>query len=263
MTPERRSGQSSIEFLLVVPLVLALLLLTFEFALLYRAKLTLNLATFEATRAAAVGNASFESIQEGFSRSMAALYIDASRFAGPGGTVGAVVGEVTGLEPRAQVVDAGRAAVPWGGGGTTTGNVNGSDSICVVRINPPEEAFGSYGGPANEIPHSNLMYRDEVATTGAGALSIQDANLLQLRVVYCHPMIVPVASTVIRSAMLGLTDSDLLGTPDAATAQAPAGLSAFRRQCLVRGRFPLVSESIMRMQSNAIQDPELSGNCDG
>ena len=270
----RQAGQGSVEFLLVVPLVLVLMLGALQFSLLYRGKLTANLATFEAARSGAVNHASFESVRNGFSRSIAALYVNAGQLApalASGSTFEQLIGDGTGVS-RAELVDEGRNRVPWGDLSSGAG-INGSSFICAERLNPPEEAFGAFGGESDGIPNDNLIFRNPPAIAvsappagpdgvvpPAGELTLQDANLLHIRITYCHPMIVPVASTLIKNVMLFVD-----GDPTAG--ENPT--SSFRRRCLqaqelgldLYPRFPLTTESIVRMQSNAVVDPEFRVDC--
>ena len=264
----RESGQSAVEFLLVAPLILVLMMGALQFALLYRAKLTMNLATFEAARAGAVDHASYASIEAGFSRSMAAFYVPAA------GAEDFPVGDVL---DRAEFVAAARGNLPWSESDPNQGGV----PVCFERLNPPEEAFDAFvyeeadDDAPDELPNDNLMFRDQRISVASGELTIQDANLLQLRISYCHPMIVPIAGRLISSVLL--FGDPALGGGDANAADeltdylvpeegaGASSFSGFRKACLegelTEGAsygFPLVSESIVRMHSNPRRDEAFS-----
>ena len=69
----------------------------------------------------------------------------------------------------------------------------------VEIISPTKAAFDALQQD-NRIPNDNLMYR-----SGDGdGMSIQDANLLKIRVTYCVRLIVPVVNRVIYSLSNGI-----------------------------------------------------------
>ncbi len=219
------------EFVIVWPILVMLVLGTFQLALIYLAKTTLNYATFEAARAGALNHASRKSIERGFARGMAALYtsVPAPFSIGvPGRDI---------QEARDVVL-----------------NEIQNNYVCIERTNPSESAFSTHGDPdTGEIPNDNLMYRDPDASSG---ISIQDANLLKLRVTYCYRLIVPLMNRLIPALMRGSGSQEILQTAghSADRSQGLAGLGTFRRRCLDQQRIPIVAQSIIRMQSAAIND---------
>ncbi|MEM9176394.1 MAG: hypothetical protein AAGC67_14290, partial [Myxococcota bacterium] len=100
--------------------------------------------------------------------------------------------------------------------------------------------------------------------------------LLHIRVSYCHPMIVPLAGRLISSLFrfgggnandeVGVDElTDMLAVEEG-RGQPLRTLSTFETQCLqgdltgdVPWGFPMVSESVVRMQSNPQQDPDFAG----
>ncbi len=271
----RRRGQSAVEFLIVAPLIIVLMMGALQFALLYRAKLTLNLSTFEAARRGAVSNATWEAIDKGFAGSMTALYA-ANDVAGvtQGRTISSPIpggAAVAASLDRGEFLALSRQALPWWG---LAANDTVSP-ICIERLNPPDEAFAAFGYAAgsNELPNDNLMYRTRTLSLANGDVSIQDLNLLHIRVTYCHPMLVPVAGRVI-SSVYGLSTApaptadnevdDLTGLLQTDTTNRT--VSSFYDDCL-NGRltntpygFPMKSDSIVRMQSNPQQDDNFAAN---
>jgi hypothetical protein len=70
----------------------------------------------------------------------------------------------------------------------------------VEIISPTQAAFDALKNAANEIPNDNLMYR-----SGSGdGMSIQDANLLKVRVTYCVKLVVPFVNRMIYSLVNGI-----------------------------------------------------------
>ncbi|MEM9174063.1 MAG: TadE family protein, partial [Myxococcota bacterium] len=172
----RVGGQSAIEFLIVSPLILVLMMGGLQFALLYRAKLTLNLATFEAARRGAVSNATWASMDRALTMSMGALYApgsdDDTRIAR---------GIDDDLLDRGAFLASARENVPWWG---MPADANDSP-VCIERLNPPDDAFAAFGYPGGtpggprELPNDNLAFRTRsVALSSGSQLSIQDLNLL-------------------------------------------------------------------------------------
>lgn len=219
----RQSGQSATEFIIVTPILLMLIFGSMQFALLYRAKITLNYATFQAARAGAFSNANRIMMENALARNLAALY-----------TRNAVVGTNEG-------------DLFWAREMVRQEIINGF--LWVQVLNPSDDAFNEFGLNDNGdlvIPNDNLMYRDPDVPAGLG-INIQDANLLQIRVSYCHRMIVPYIDRLL--AILMTRPQDGAACSECRGAFTTAG--TFERSCFDNRRFPLHAHSIMRMQSPA------------
>lgn len=210
----QRSGQAMVEFIIVTPLLLLLLFGAFQFALIYQAKTALNYATFEAARFGAVSNARMTEMENAFARAMAAIHTH---------------------DDTPEDVICGREIVQ---------KEIENHFVSIEVLNPPEEAFSPPVGDGEEIPNDNLMYRN--AYTGSG-LSIQDANLLKIRVTYCYPLYVPYMNRVL-GIMLTNDESDTC--PGCVGSYKSTG--TFERGCLNNGRFPINAQAIVRMQSPAM-----------
>src|SRR5262245_24617695 len=70
----RHRGQALVEFLILFPTLLMLVLGAFQFALIYQAKQTLNYATFMAARQGALKNGKMNSIKDGLAGGMTPLF---------------------------------------------------------------------------------------------------------------------------------------------------------------------------------------------
>lgn len=154
-----------VEFLIVLPVLLLLVLGTLQFALIYNAKVTLNFAAFESARAGAVSNAQMDAMQAAFARSMAAIH---THEAGLPGSL------VVGANPDYRGLLWARAKV-W--------NQINDGLVMINLINPSDESFADHGynlGNDRVIPNDNLMFRDGRADNKPlSKQSIQDANLLR------------------------------------------------------------------------------------
>lgn len=230
-------GQAAVEFMIVTPVMLLLLLGAFQFALIYHAKITLNHATFIATRTGALNSATRDAIDLALARGLAPLFTNDN-----------TVNEV--FQGRQQVLD----------------DID-NGFVCVERLNPSNGAFSDFGIPDSTgvIPNDNLMYRDSTVGPLSG-LSVQDSNLLKLRVTYCYPMVVPIVGRTVRQLRLGnlppATQDTIAnwseGVPSTFNPNAPGNFQAW---CLVNTRLPIVSQGILRMQSAARNDITFDTNC--
>jgi hypothetical protein len=188
------SGQGMVEMLVVLPVMLTLILATIQLALIYHAKITLNYAVYEAVRAgtlncdkqyqqgyngalSSVGQ--YAAVQEGLARGLAPLYSyfepDSSKYSDM-------------LNPAKSQVEAfqqGRAQV--------YADMNSSyDLVRIERLSPSEKSFTDFAIDA-VIPNDNLMYRSS-SSGRESKTSIQNANILHIRVTYWYPLYVPIVN---------------------------------------------------------------------
>ena len=165
MTRRRQRGQSLTEFLVTMFGFSFLLLGLFQAILFYRAKATVDYAALEAARAGAVHGASKASLQDGLARGLAPLYAVASDSPGKAGAALAFVDAKKDIllgAAKVEVLAPTRAA--WQG---------------LKQI--------QYDGK-QAMPNDSLYFRNR----SAAGVSVQDANLLKVRVTYDYPLIVPV-----------------------------------------------------------------------
>lgn len=179
MKTRRERGQAIVEYIIIFPILLLLVLGALQFALIYQAKFTLNYATFMGARQGALKNGSMTSIKDGVAAGMAPLFMR------------------TGGTPFLD--DLAKARI------ISTIEVFNPLTAKVEIISPTQAAFTALAkaptyGTGNEIPNDNLMYR---SASGDG-MTIQDANLLKIRVTYCVKLVVPFANRVIYSLVNGI-----------------------------------------------------------
>jgi len=174
-------GQSMTEFLIVMPVMLLLIFAAIQFVFIYQTKITLNYATFEATRAGSLENATREPIEHGFTRGITPLF---TRFSTKDNKEDELAAKVLSARELA------REEVAKG-------------FVKIERLNPTARAFSSLYDPTvfvdtgvKEIPNDNLSFRGE---------GLQDANLLKLRVTYCMRLIVPIVDKLIVEVVLAVT----------------------------------------------------------
>ncbi len=234
-----------------------------QFALIYHAKTTLNYATFEAARSGALNNARMTFIENAFVRGMAALYThdDSVDDVRRGRCV--VRTDLYGGDPYGICQGVLPSNPP------TVANPN-QVYAQIEMLNPRPEHFqtSNHGIDVDdgfEIPNDSLMYRPD---TIKGGVSIQDANLLKIRVTYCYPLYVPLVNETIVT-LLALYKAGW--SPDAGDPMtnpewslmvqdfrdertAAGGAAPFPDRCLYAEptpRIPLNAMAIVRMQSPA------------
>lgn len=205
--PKRRprgAGQALVEFLIIFPTLILLVLGAFQFALVYQAKQTLNYATFMAARQGALKNGRITPIKDALAAGMTPLF-----------NIKPELLDTEGLL-RARLIAAVEAFNPL--------------NTRVEILNPTAAAYNAHKADSEsttEIPNDNLMYRP---STAKGGMSVQDANLLTIRVTYCTRLIVPIVNRVIYAMYFGFSGEQVLASEYYAESTAPA--SALGARCL-------------------------------
>jgi Flp pilus assembly protein TadG len=217
---EAMKAQAMVEFIIILPVMLTLILAIIQFALIYKAKITLNYATYETARAGTINNASLEDMHLAFSSSMAPLYTTSYQSIDSSGDCSSSFD----TSDAAREARVGTEKITGDGFRSVLddrmGNFNSDSVICARRtvqqqiedgyvrisvVNPSFDSFSSFGVTAyhdvtgdgdikevNLIPNDNLMYRDStVVGVASASQSIQDANLLKVHVGYCYELIIP------------------------------------------------------------------------
>ncbi len=237
---EKIRGQAMVETVVILFVTILLLFGIIQFGLIYNAKTTLNYAAFEAARSGSLNYADRQAVDFGLARGLAALYTSVEK----GDDLFDTAGEVMSAQQR--VYD----------------EIQDGRFVCVERLNPTTKAFRAYGqsnatgitslNGKKLIPNDHLLYRSARIKSGAG-VSIQDANLLKIRVTYCYPMYVPFISNVVRS-LYGLSAT-------APPGGVPLVPGTFQRRCLINNRIPIVAQAVIRMQTPPYNDSNFDTNC--
>jgi outer membrane protein OmpA-like peptidoglycan-associated protein len=216
MRRPRQSGASTVEFLYAAPIVSCLCLLAIQYGLLFFAKSQINHASFMAARAGSVANARMSDITGAYARALVPLYGGAS-------------------DERGMLQAQARAAQDIA--------VNARIEI----LNPTKESFDDFAHDAalnakygaRAIPNAALALRPDIdAVKGSSGQSLQDANLLKLRITHGYeprmPLVGPLFLWFMRSA---------------------GGKNAFQNSLIQQGRIPVVADVTLAMQTEAVEDP--------
>jgi uncharacterized membrane protein (UPF0127 family) len=216
----KQGGSAMIEFAVVGPLIAMLGLSTLQYGMLFFAKNQINYATFIAAREGAFAHAALGPIQQAYLRALAPMY---------GG--GASPAEVAQSAEKA--------------GADMEGNMQ------IEMLNPTKESFSEWNdetlqlllktGNRRVIPNGALAARLNQANwqgvRSASGQSLQDANLLKLKITHGYLPKVPVVGKLYL-AYLKWADQH---TDD------------FQTQLIDGGRIPVVTHITLEMQSDAIE----------
>jgi hypothetical protein len=228
-TARYQGGQALAEYIYVFPILALLILGAIQFGFIYQTKATLNYATFVATRQGALHNGSMTSIVEGLTAGLMPLFAHSSASSGKR--------DLNLLKEAWLLADK---------------QVQDPKLTFISIVNPTSTALSSYQAVSEDgssIPNDNLMYRP-TSVTGSAGMSIQDANLLKVRVTYCYKMVVPILNKLIYNLAIdppGTADkievaSDLIGSKG-------GGSTSKRCASSTEYRIPITSEAVVRMQS--------------
>jgi hypothetical protein len=254
----RFAGQAMTEFVIIIPVLVLLIFGAIQIAFIYSAKITLNYATFQAARVGANEHATYSALRRGLVRGLAPLFTSTSSMANV-------------KEDIAAGIDSGE---------TRRSAVSEVDNyVRIIRLSPSMSNLAPSGfGEKNElgyfeIPNDNLMYRPDASSKG----SIQDANLLKIRVQYCYKLMVPIVNKIIGSLAEAQNKRnsadyhahDTFNDPrfaDRNRGAVDGGVGTLGQadyQALCKGRaeknegFIITAEAIVRMQSAAYDgDPD-------
>lgn len=216
----RQRGQSLVETVVVIGVFGTFLLGIFQAILFYRAKTIVDYAALQAAKSGATNFAEKEPMRLGLLRGLMPLYTHES------GNQGLLDGYAKTLvavhNPLVTRIDV---------------------------ISPTRAAFDDFKMPefdgVQAIPNGSLAFRS--SAPGASGLSVQDANILKIRVVYGYKMIVPVIDKIV----INIFRSGLY-----------KGMSASEVAMLESGRLPIVSQATVRMQT-PIRDRNLLASTEG
>ena len=263
MLPLNRSkrGQAMVEFIIVASVLLWLILGSIQFALIYHAKTTLNYAAFETARAGSVTNARMFAMELAFARAMAPLYTTPYVNEDCVPQFESAARTELDLDPTYDTslslfhVQCARQRV--------RDMIDEGKYVRILLVNPTEDSFIDHGETVDGtryIPNDNLMYRSAFVSPLSGQ-SVQDANLIKVHVSFCYKLIVPLVDRMISRIITDAPDDEFpenFGAPDG---------SSFAFRCSVdganEGRYGIAihAESVMRMQSDAIEDIFCAGSC--
>lgn len=195
----RQTGQSVMEFIVVMPMFFALLFGILEFTFIYKAKATLNTATFEAARAGSLNYGTRSYMVDALSKGMAPLYMAGESSAG-------MIG-MTQAYGKSKLIASAMDLAP------------GPDPVKI--INPTPEVIDAFAVERpikvysdgelkvrTFIPTDNLLFRssDSIDVDIGGEtfpINIQDANVLKIKTFWCYRMKTPLISAIIHEVVSG------------------------------------------------------------
>ncbi|WP_043309427.1 TadE/TadG family type IV pilus assembly protein [Pseudomonas sp. ML96] len=223
-----QQAQAMTEFLIIIPVLILLIFGAVQAAFIYSAKTGLNYATFQAARIGAMNNAQYADMRRGLLRGMYPMF---SQYQD----------EDERLEHTAEEVD---------------------NYVLITRINPDSAAFNAWaeeqedplgdGEAYDAIPNDNLMYRPMQQSP----VSIQDANLLKIRVQYCMKLIVPMVDYLLSSTSK-FVDRNNANKDPASFREVSRNTSAnYGDVCRSRRGYVVSAEATVRMQSAAVDDDQ-------
>lgn len=183
----KQAGAVAIEFIIAMPIFLILLFAILEVSYVYRAKSTLNTATFEAVRAGTLNNGSKSVMRNVLANGMMPEFVDSKKtVAGITKAYAAsrlfekalhktAVGKVSTIQiisPNLAIFDAFKVDVP--------------------TLDEKKKKFRY----VRAIPNDNLQFRPtstkRVKIAGKKQeINVQDANLLKVKSLWCHKLRVP------------------------------------------------------------------------
>jgi hypothetical protein len=226
----RQDGATLVEFAIVMPFALLIVLCIIQIGLMYSAKQILNEGTFLAAREGSVQNAQRLPIVDAMNKALVPFYQNTSD------------------APFVRLQKAVNAA-------RTDTNCLGA-CLEVEILNPTPEAFADFGVSSGAsdgrtyIPNDNLEYRPHFAGASSG-ISIQDANTLKIKVTYGYELKVPLLKIVIPSIMCAVdTGINAFGRGDTPEIGTPGDCAKYYK----RGRVPIVTYATVQMQTPAMEE---------
>ncbi len=223
----RQSGASMVEFVVVAPIALLLILCIIQIGFLLVGKITLNHAAFMAARVGAVNNADAGQIKDAAYKVLLPFWQDSTES-----------NELT------RVTKAYAIGLP----------IEKLIYLDVQVLNPSPASFQDFGYAdpllnKTVIPNDSLEFRSNTVGS-ASKQTLQDANLLKIKVTYGFKLKVPLMPGLIKSLMCG----NLIGSSPVTDWGSPSMLPMDSSNCLKyysMGRIPLTSYATVRMQSPA------------
>jgi hypothetical protein len=210
----RMRGAASVEFYIValfvlIPFVMAIL----QLAMLYVGKTTLNHAVFMAARAAALDHGSRSVMSRNLAKGLVPLYANTLDPIDSNNVVGIVVPAFA------------KALL----------DVNNPLRTRIEILNPTRASFRDFEQRQNgvlQIPNDNLQFR--ARNPGARSRqSIQEANLLKVRVDYCHQLVFPLIDVAVVGILRRFDPNP------------------FHQACYGANRVPISGRALLHMQSAA------------
>ena len=224
--PARQEGATMVEFAIVCPFALLVVLGIIQMGLMFTAKEVVNEAAFLAARAGAVQHAQVQKMTAVMTKALVPFYQDTTN-----------TNDISRL-------------------GAAFLKAEGDAAFITVEVlNPTPAAFQDFGQPptsASEnhtyIPNDNLEFRPHTVKGSNSNQSIQDANALKIKVIYGYEIKVPLMQSVIKSVMCGFdTGVEAFGRGNSTAIVGGTDCSNYYN----KGRIPIVAYATVQMQTPA------------
>ncbi len=260
----RQAGATMVELVIALPVMLLLGLGMFQLVLVYAARLAVEQAVTESARSGSTGHAQDDALRRGLARGLAPLMFGADDAA-----------DLQRSEARALTR-------------VTAGLADGS--ISLVRRSPTDAAFGDWEVPALdpfgdpiagqvEIPNDNLDtrrlrsmptsgvsgYRGDEPIGAASSLTLVDANVLRVELVYGTRLAVPIVGRLVATTLRRWQGCDEAGGAGRAGGggTAPSTADFCRHLEADPPRLPLRAVASVRMMSPARRASGVAGGPPG
>jgi TadE-like protein len=233
--PARQRGATMVEFALVMPFALLLVMGLIQLGFMYSAKSVVNEAAFMAARAGATQNAQLDKMTAAMQKALIPFYQDTTN------------------SDAATRLTAALAAAK-----ADTGCSSADQCFLKIEVlNPTSAAFADFGLSSDAsqghtyIPNDNLEFRTHDYTGPTSHMSIQDANALKIKVTYGYQLKVPLMQTVFKAILCGVDSGiDAFGRSNSPLElQGDDDCANFYEQ----GRIPIVTYATVQMQTPAWQ----------
>lgn len=202
-----------IEFTIVGPALTLIGTLILQFTFIFNAKNLVNHAGFMAARAGSMGNATLSSIENAYAQALIPLY-------GGGLNNEEIVASL--VKARADLIGNARIEI----------------------INPTKESFDDWADTslkdkykARAIPNAGMNFKDLTQVKNNSGQTLQDANLLKLKITHGYELKIPLASTLMQMLMKW----------------SDSGTDSFATLMYSQRRLPLVSHITVQMHSDPIE----------
>ncbi|MHB1282382.1 MAG: TadE/TadG family type IV pilus assembly protein [Metallibacterium scheffleri] len=226
-----------VEFIVILPVLLLLTLGIIQFAQIYIAKNTLDLAAFEGVRAGTLNNAKLGAIKCGIAQGLLPLYGGNETPSTSGTLKAALACEFALAGPLRYIAAFSKAFLAVDNPVPGASDYGAMDVNILNPTSADFDAFGETIDKQQQIPNARLMWRSTTVNNSAG-MNIQDANLLMIRVQYCYPMDVWFIKQIVQGLAIGA--DKMIGNQ-----------TTFGTECYTSGGVPLVAQTTMLMQSPA------------
>jgi hypothetical protein len=248
--PRHMKGQSLVESIIVLPLFGLLMFGVLEISYMLHTKSTLNAATFDAARKGALYNAKASAMKDAMAGTMAALFLRSNPTVANANIAklktltllnipASPIGKIEIISPSKAVFDKFKKKI-------------------YVTESLPSETLKETKKEA--IPNDNLMWRSAAyqnIKSGSDTLNIniQDANLLKIRTLWCHKLLVPFLDKFIHWTFTIKNPEYGPQIPTTEQLQCDLYAAVVKKTTGVDGYYvPVTSSAIVRMQSPVVGD---------